>query len=759
MPGEIGRIFVTIGAKIDGLEKSFSDVDKATVKIGKRLQDIGKQMTIAGGVVTAALGVMVKKTADFGDELWDLKQRTGIAADTLSSFKLAADKSGTSLSGVAIGLRFLGRSMTDAATGGKESAEAFRAIGVSVKDIAGNMRPMDEVMLDVADRFAGMEDGAVKTSLAIKLFGRSGTELIPMLNLGRTGLAELREEAKRLGIVVSNETASAADKFNDSMVSLKASLQGAGMAIATSIMPMVKGIAETVTRVVSGITEWATKNGALTQTLTAMVAGTGAMLTALGLFSSALGTLMVKLPLVAAALNTTTASLIRASLAWSAGIAAIAVYASKLIELKDALDESTQASLEYDKANIALSNKLYELVKVGAMSVDTYYELYDRFNQNAAAMASYIKAGHAGVQAQQALVEIGKKHAAQVDEQRAKTQGFTVDMGALAEKTGQTKDAFADLTRQLMHYSSAIESIPQRLVSPTLPSPFSTNQDVWREQLRWLGIVGTETKRTTDSMRNYFDGLYNDIANGFANAMEGLVDGTKSFKEFFVSIWDTIKKAFFRVIAEMVAGFLVNFVKNIVAGMSMVKAATSAFGAFGSAATAAGSAASSAAGATTAAFSAAGASLMATVGIVGTFISGVFSVLSGWSAEEIAAQKAALAADIAAHAYDFGSGGTAESNLAGRRGGMNPNGPRWAAGFSGLITQPTTATFGEGGPEFVSVRPVGAGTSAGGEIHMNFYAPIVQTTGLTRRDCDNASEYIFNAVESQARRRGFSLAQ
>ena len=62
---------------------------------------------------------------------------------------------------------------------------AFRALGISLKDNGGNVKTSGDLFLDIAQKFSKMEDGAAKTALAIRLFGRAGAELIPLLNQGR----------------------------------------------------------------------------------------------------------------------------------------------------------------------------------------------------------------------------------------------------------------------------------------------------------------------------------------------------------------------------------------------------------------------------------------------------------------------------------------------------------------------------------------------------------------------------------------------
>ena len=246
--------------------------DKASLtgmasSIGSGFVKLGKMAAVAGIAAAGALGVMVKKTADAGDAIWDMSQRTGVAAKTLSGLKLAADKSGTSLEGVALGLRFLGRNMA-------AGIDSFKEMGVSIKDVNGNLRPMQDVMLEVSDRFMNMENGAQKTALAIKIFGRSGSELIPLLNLGSAGLREQISLAEKLGMVFTEKTAKAADRFMDSMVELKGVLTGMRNDIGNALIPVFTQFANGVTTALAFIRgkiaefaesgqlqEWATSAG------------------------------------------------------------------------------------------------------------------------------------------------------------------------------------------------------------------------------------------------------------------------------------------------------------------------------------------------------------------------------------------------------------------------------------------------------------------------------------------------------------------
>ena len=54
----------------------------------------------------------------------------------------------------------------------------------------------NEILLETADKFKGLPNGVDKTAIALKLFGRSGKDMIPVLNLGSKGIQELQKKSR-----------------------------------------------------------------------------------------------------------------------------------------------------------------------------------------------------------------------------------------------------------------------------------------------------------------------------------------------------------------------------------------------------------------------------------------------------------------------------------------------------------------------------------------------------------------------------------
>lgn len=209
-------------------------------RIGGAYTGLISPITGAVAAITAAtakLAADFKGAIDTGDQLNKLSQKTGIAVEKLSELAYAGDLADVNLESLATGIKKLSVNMAEAATNtNSKAAEAFKALGVTVKDTSGNLRSSDEVMADIADRFADMKDGAGKTALAVALFGKAGADLIPLLNSGGRGLADMADEAKKLGLVMTGETAKAAEEFNDNLRKLTLSSSALGRSIAADLV-------------------------------------------------------------------------------------------------------------------------------------------------------------------------------------------------------------------------------------------------------------------------------------------------------------------------------------------------------------------------------------------------------------------------------------------------------------------------------------------------------------------------------------------
>lgn len=232
------------------IEGETRDIDQALDRVYGRMNNIGGAATAAfggfipvaqaaavavGAIGLAAAGVgvamfnLTKSTAEFGSEIYDASQKTGLGATAISSLKAAAETSGSSLEAVTKGIA--------------KFAKEYK--GTS-GDLQGEL---GKVMQKIADARPGFE----QLQLAQKAFGKSGAELIPIIRSFDGDLPGLIKHMEELGVTIDDQAAYAADAFGDQMDLLNMQLAGVGRTIGTVLMPEF-------TRMAGYISNWLVQN-------------------------------------------------------------------------------------------------------------------------------------------------------------------------------------------------------------------------------------------------------------------------------------------------------------------------------------------------------------------------------------------------------------------------------------------------------------------------------------------------------------------
>ncbi|MBA3562899.1 MAG: hypothetical protein H0W33_02605 [Gammaproteobacteria bacterium] len=227
--------------ELDRAKRRLAVFDKQSSEMARR---IGRGIGIALAGAVAGFAAMSIKAIRSADDLSKLGRSLGISTESLSQLQFAAGLSGTEIEGLSKGIARLARNASDAMRGLQTPMRAFDALDIAVKNVDGSLRGTEDLLLDVADKFSGLEDGAAKAALAQELFGRSGLDLIPLLNEGRGGIEAMKREADALGLTLSDSAGKAAEQFNDNLDRLKQSAFGASNQVVQKFLPAMAALTD-----------------------------------------------------------------------------------------------------------------------------------------------------------------------------------------------------------------------------------------------------------------------------------------------------------------------------------------------------------------------------------------------------------------------------------------------------------------------------------------------------------------------------------
>ncbi|MCL4193202.1 MAG: phage tail tape measure protein [Thermoguttaceae bacterium] len=285
-----GAAFVELFADDRRLVRGLKAASAKLKAWGQSVTTMGKRFMAAGAAIIAPLAAAAKTFASMGDEVQKMSLRTGVSAESLSELGFAAEQSGSDLATLEVGLRKMQRSIGDAADGSQTAVDALAALGLSVGRLIG-LSPEEQFKL-IADRIAGIPDPTMRAAAAMELFGRSGTQLLPIMQAGAAGIEALQKQARDLGLTISGEDANAAAALSDAMNVLWRVFKQGVFVIGSALAPVLKDFAERAAGVIKSVSDWIKQNKDVVVTVfkvAAAVAAGGAALMVLGGLISGVG--------------------------------------------------------------------------------------------------------------------------------------------------------------------------------------------------------------------------------------------------------------------------------------------------------------------------------------------------------------------------------------------------------------------------------------------------------------------------------------
>lgn len=233
----------------------FANLKSQLKVMGGKFMAFAKTASIAFTVVATAVTVALKKTADYGDRIDKMSQKIGMSRKAFQEWDYIMSQNGGNVESLQMGFKTLTTQIEGVQKGSKDSVNAFKALGVSVKDSNGQLRSQDEIFNDTIRKLQQIKNPTQKAMLANRLFGRSAAELRPLLNQEADAVDELREKANRLGLIVDEQDIKNAVILKDTFDTFGRAFQARFATVMMKVMPVFTKILEKVTPLIKFITD------------------------------------------------------------------------------------------------------------------------------------------------------------------------------------------------------------------------------------------------------------------------------------------------------------------------------------------------------------------------------------------------------------------------------------------------------------------------------------------------------------------------
>lgn len=231
--------------------------ERGLAKVGIQSQNTAAllQAGVAAGAATAGYAMLrfakdaVSATTSFADGIRSIQQATGLSATTssrlnavLDDFGISADKGSTSLARLARNLY------------GNESA--LQQYGVTVAKNRDGSLNMEKTLVNIANAYQNLNDPAAKASLVVDAFGKSGRDLIPILNAGGSALRDMFANVPDAQLF-SQEQIDQALQYKLAMDNVKDSFDEIKFTLGNALLPTITDVANAFAEIVRASREGA----------------------------------------------------------------------------------------------------------------------------------------------------------------------------------------------------------------------------------------------------------------------------------------------------------------------------------------------------------------------------------------------------------------------------------------------------------------------------------------------------------------------
>lgn len=279
--------------------KVATGAEKVAEKTKKMADATSTLSKASAGALTGLVGLGVKAAKD-ADDLNTLAKQTGLSTEALQKMTYASDLIDVNVEDITGAVKKMKKQLDS-------GEDKFKAIGVSTKDVNGNLRDTETIFYETVRALGRIENETERDVIAMDIFGKSADSLAGILDDGGAALRQLGDEAKANGSIISQEDLDKANELNDSLDKLKAELGAsvgqAAVQVAEALAPVISSLAESLKGLAQHLKD-------INPTTIKIVAVILAVVAALSPLLSFISTLATILPIISVAIGAVSAPML-----------------------------------------------------------------------------------------------------------------------------------------------------------------------------------------------------------------------------------------------------------------------------------------------------------------------------------------------------------------------------------------------------------------------------------------------------------------
>lgn len=230
-------------------------------KGGNKAARAFRQVGVAIGTYFGARAIKqyVSGLIEWGDQIGKSAKRIGITAEEFQKLSFAARRSGATTETVERAFKRMSSTIYDTGLGLKTAEDALKAVGLTFAEI--NNRSPEQQFAMIAKNLNNIEDATTRAAVAQDIFGRAGTDILPMLN----DYANLSAELENMGGIMTDKAVAAAEDFKDSMENLDITIKS--IVANSGLVEWLSDVASAFSDVAKNADKWRHLMGAVIETL------------------------------------------------------------------------------------------------------------------------------------------------------------------------------------------------------------------------------------------------------------------------------------------------------------------------------------------------------------------------------------------------------------------------------------------------------------------------------------------------------------